>query len=161
MTICFPVESTAVTSPVAMLPITSSLPSPFTSASTWSTPGPTNGSASGWRPPGLIGQPGTIFPSAPTAYTRPVAPIALVSAFVTTWPIAPATLPGTGCGCCASPPGPSSFVGATISGLPSPLMSPVAALLIDSAPTRFSLGLFSFIGKPGSGWPFPSHAYRC
>ena len=57
-----PLPLVAVTSPLATLPIASSSGSVSTFARTWSTPGPTNGSASGTMPFGDVGQPGSTLP---------------------------------------------------------------------------------------------------
>ena len=122
----------AVTSPLATLPIASSSGSPSTFARTWSTPGPTNGSASGTIPFGAVGQPGSTLPLRSTAYTRPLPPSTLARKFVRKFEKPPAAPPPGVCG--ADGLSSNSCVGVTMSSLPSPLMSPSAAVVMISAP---------------------------
>ena len=91
---------------------------------------------------------------------RPEPPIALARRLITAPRIWEAKSPGSVGAPGALGFGSFSFVGTTISGLPSPVMSPAAGVLIDSAhgtaasqaPTR------RWTGKPDTGVPSPCQA---
>ncbi len=147
-----PLPFVAVTSPLATLPIASSSGSVSTLARTWSTPGPTKGSASGTMPLGAVGQPGSTLPLRSTAYTRPLPPSTLARKLVRKLEKPPAAPPPGVAG--ADGLSSNSCVGVTMSILPSPLTSPSAAVVRISAPGI--AGSRSFFGKPGIGLPLPS-----